>query len=471
MFSALVRTAKNNKRRALTLSFRLTAIYALLFSAVLIALNAGVLLGIRYYLVNQAKSQVTSSAANTLAKLASSGETGISDTANLSEAVSVPEIDVTITDLSGGVLASSGKLSSLSPGRPSEADIIRTLETNDRHLVILTRKISCGGAAAGYLTVTYDMRAEYRLIRLLFVFMAAADAIGVGLAVLTGFMLSRRALRPIGELTDAARAIGENDLTARVAVSPAGDELSRLAETFNDMLERLRFSFEARTRFVSDASHELRTPVAVIKGYADLMARWGKEDPAVLDESITAVRREAAGMSSLIDRLLFLARGDSGRLKPDRAFFSAKELIDELVSESAMTAPDRAFAGNAPGGPRVFADRALIKRALRALISNSVKYTSPGGRIELTVLHAPEHDEFTVSDDGAGIPADDLPHVFDRFYRVDSGRSRESGGSGLGLAIVKQIAGAHGGSVRIASEQEHGTSVSVVLPRSDAQRE
>jgi hypothetical protein len=131
MFSALVRTAKNNKRRALTLSFRLTAIYALLFSAVLIALNAGVLLGIRYYLVNQAKSQVTSSAANTLAKLASSGETGISDTANLSEAVSVPEIDVTITDLSGGVLASSGKLSSLSPGRPSEADIIRTLETND----------------------------------------------------------------------------------------------------------------------------------------------------------------------------------------------------------------------------------------------------------------------------------------------------------------------------------------------------
>ena len=309
------------------------------------------------------------------------------------------------------------------------------------------------------------MRSEYRFIKLLFVFMAFADLLGVAFAILTGLLLSRRALQPIDTLTKTARKISVGDLSRRVEVSPADDELSRLAVTFNEMIERLQKSFEKQNRFVSDASHELRTPIAVIKGYADLIDQWAKNDPQILEESVTAIRKEANGMTALVEQLLFLARGDSEKLKPKKENFPASSLLHEVVVESKLVAPNHRFEETAPENLQIYADRKLLKQAFRALIDNAIKYTSKNGTIRLAVSDDASGVKIRVTDTGTGIPENELPRIFDRFYRADEDRSREKGGSGLGLSIVKWIVDVHGGNITVESKKGEGTSVSVRLPK------
>lgn len=466
MSSATNLRAALKKRMPRKLSWKLTLIYAALFSAVLIALNAGTLFGVRYYMVEQAKQQVRSSTANTLSRFSSSmGTIRLSDSGYLSEADAVPEINIDITDPSGKQISSSNKTLKVLPGPPFGDGKIIALEVHDRHFIVETSRIMENGRLIGYLQISYDMHSEYRFIKLLFVFMAFADFLGVAMAILTGFLLSRRALKPIDVLTNTARGIGGGDLSRRVKVGPADDELSRLAATFHEMIERLQASFEKQNRFVSDASHELRTPIAIIKGYADLIGQWAKDDPQVLEESVAAIRKEANGMTGLIEQLLFLARGDSGRLKPQKESFPAGGLLREIVAESRLIAPNRRFEETAPESLQIHADRRLLKQALRALVDNAVKYTPESGTIRLDASEDGKEAEVQVADTGVGIPKSDQPKIFDRFYRVDRDRSRENGGSGLGLSIVKWIADVHGGTVTVESEKGKGTSVVIHLPK------
>lgn len=449
------------------LSWKLTLIYAALFSAVLILLNAGTLFGIRYYMSNQAKSQVRSSTANTLNFIQTSkGTIHLSDSKYLSEAATVPEIDIVISDTSGQQISSSE--TSSDPVFDSQAGIgqIRSVETDNRHFMIENSKISAAnGRFIGFLQVTYEMDSEYRFIRLLFIFLAFADALGIAFSLLAGLILSRRALKPIDSMIRTARQISGNDLSRRVEVGAADDELSRLAVTFNEMLERLQKSFEKESRFVSDASHELRTPIAIIKGYADLLAQWAKNDPQVLDESVSAIRSEANEMTRLTEQLLFLARGDSGKLKLQKEDFPAAGLLREIIEESSLIAPKHNFIYQAPEALMLHADRKLLKQVLRALVDNAVKYTPENGSIELDALTNEKGILLRVTDTGIGIPAKEQPKLFDRFYRVDKDRSKEKGGSGLGLSIVKWIVDAHEGSVTVKSEKGKGTSFTIRLPK------
>ena len=447
------------------LSWKLTLIYAALFSAVLVALNAGTLFGVRYYMVKQAKQQVLGSTANTLNKFsASAGTIDLSDSGYLSEADAVPEINITITDPSGKAISSSNKTLEGLPGPSSGIGKIIVFESHDRHFIVENSRIMENGRLIGCLQLSYDMHSEYRFIKLLFVFMAFADFLGVAFAILTGFLLSRRALKPIDALTGTARKISGSDLSRRVKVGPADDELSRLAMTFNEMIERLQVSFEKQNRFVSDASHELRTPLAVIKGYADLIEQWAKDDPQILEESVAAIRKEANGMTGLIGQLLFLARGDSGKLKPQKENFPVAGLLQEIVAESGLIAPNRRFDETAPQNLQIHADRKLLKQAIRALIDNAVKYTTEDGVIRLNASENRKEVAIRVTDTGIGIPKSEQSKIFDRFYRVDRDRAREKGGSGLGLSIVKLIVDAHEGTLTVESEKDKGTSVSIHLP-------
>ena len=458
--------AKLKKRMPRKLSWKLTLIYAALFSAVLIALNAGTLFGVRYYMVEQAKQQVRSSTENTLSKFsASAGTVNLSDPAYLSETGTVSEINIIITNPSGKQISSSYKTLAGLPGPSSGIGNIIVYESHDRHFIIENNRITESNQLIGYLQVSYNLRSEYRFIKLLFAFMALADFLGIAFAILTGFLLSRRALKPIDALTGTARRISSSDLSRRVEVGQADDELSRLAVTFNEMIERLQVSFKKQNRFVSDASHELRTPIAVIKGYADLIDQWAKDDPKVLEESVAAIRKEANGMTAFVEQLLFLARGDSQKLKPQKENFPASGLLHEIVEESKLVAPNRCFEEMAPENLQIYADRKLLKQALRALIDNAIKYTSKNGTIRLAASDDANGVKISVTDTGIGIPENELPRIFDRFYRADEDRSREKGGSGLGLSIVKWIVDVHGGNITVESKKGEGTSVSIRLPK------
>ncbi len=447
------------------LSWKLTFIYAVLFSAVLIALNAGTLFGVRYFMTEEAKSQVRSSAGHLLNLIASSaGEVDLSDPKYLSESGTVPELGIRIIDAAGKTAGAAGEAVSGLPAPSSDIGALKKIELHDRHLIIENERIIKDGRLLGYLQVSYDMHADYRFIKLLFVFLALADLLGVAFSVFVGILLSRRALRPIDRLTTAAQRIGASDLDQRVEVGTANDELSRLAATFNGMIERLQQSFQKQNRFVADASHELRTPIAVISGYADLLDQWAKDDPAVLAESVAAIRKEAKSMTGLIEELLFLARGDSGKLKLRKEAFPVSELLEELIEESRLIAPDRRFKSSAPGGLLIHADRDLLKQALRALMDNAVKYTPENGDIRLEAEETDRRVVLRVRDTGIGIPEDERQKLFDRFYRVDRARSREKGGSGLGLSIVKWIVEAHDGTVRINGNPGGGTCMVIELP-------
>ena len=294
--------------------------------------------------------------------------------------------------------------------------------------------------------------------------MAFADFFGILVALLAGYMLSKKMLQPIDKMTKVADEIGLYGLSTRIDIPPAEDELSRLGRTFNAMLDRLNTAFEKQGRFVADASHELRTPVSIIQGYIEMMDRWGKQDPKITQEAIDAIKKETLNMTKIIEALLFLARGDQESQLLQKSWFDMDELIEELSNESGMLSPDHHFSFNSSHGQSFFADRRLIKQMLRAILDNSIKFTPAGGKIDFLYEKDEKNIIITITDTGIGIPASEKEFVFDRFYRVDKARARVSGGNGLGLSIAKWIVDAHDGEISIESTIDKGTSFRIALP-------
>ncbi len=293
----------------------------------------------------------------------------------------------------------------------------------------------------------------------------------------------RSKLRPLQEFADAALKLSEMDgeteqryqklESAIDNLSPAEDdqklstgdaELAGLETAVNKLMARMRDSYRQQARFVSDASHELRTPIAVIKGYADLLDRWGKTDEKILEESIEAIKDESENMQHLVEQLLFLARGDSGRTPLNISDFDISDMMKEVWEESAMIDKTHDYRFESGGAVPARGDVSLIKQAARILIENASKYTPEGGEIMLRSLAADGHPAFSVQDSGIGIGESDIPHIFERFYRADDSRSKQTGGSGLGLAIAKWIVDRHGGRFEVISRKEIGTRITVILP-------
>ncbi|MCD7817887.1 MAG: HAMP domain-containing histidine kinase [Lachnospiraceae bacterium] len=239
-------------------------------------------------------------------------------------------------------------------------------------------------------------------------------------------------------------------------------ELESLEIAINNMLDRIRESNRRQSRFVSNASHELRTPISVIQGYVNLLDRWGKDDPEIMEEAIGALKNEADHMQELVEQLLFLARGDSGRnsLKPER--FALSDLLREVCEECRMidSGYDYLYAGEE--NVSCTADQAMIKQTVRILTDNAAKY-SAGGSIVLKAYQGEGCVRYVVQDEGRGISAGEVSHVFDRFYRSDEVRNSATGGSGLGLSIAKWIVEAHGGVIEVLSREEFGTRFTVEL--------
>lgn len=300
----------------------------------------------------------------------------------------------------------------------------------------------------------------------------------------------RETLRPIADLAEKAQTLSSTEgpytvdemealagtldeinaarLDTRIELDATQDELKNLATAINSMLDRINASYRSQARFVSDASHELRTPIAAIQGYANLLDRWGKHDEQALQESIDAIKDEAANMKELIEQLLFLARGDNNTMRLQAVRFDLGSLAETVYGETKMIDPGHEYELQT-SSVFVLADMGLMKQASRILIDNAMKYTPVGGRILIKVDRNNDYARLTVQDEGIGIPPEAVPHVFDRFYRADESRARATGGTGLGLSIAKWIAERHGGYMEVLSREDLGTRISIVIPASQAQ--
>lgn len=313
----------------------------------------------------------------------------------------------------------------------------------------------------------------------------AAEIFLLIMKLIFGALPIRRVLRPVDDIADVAFALGSKEggfdeekfrnLQAAIdRISPVAEDarlrtgdkqLEGLELAVNNLIERMRESYAQQARFVSDASHELRTPIAVIKGYADMLDRWGKSDEKVLEESIEAIKTESEHMNHLVEQLLFLARGDSGRNKMELEEFDLCAMIREVYDESVMIDPAHSYFCSADGQVMVTADISMLKQTARILIDNAKKYTAEGENIYLGAKLDNGEPCFVIQDSGIGIPGGDIEHVFERFYRADSSRARETGSTGLGLAIAKWIIDRHNGRIYVLSREGIGTRISIYLPR------
>ncbi|MCQ4925668.1 ATP-binding protein [Tissierella carlieri] len=304
----------------------------------------------------------------------------------------------------------------------------------------------------------------YDYVTILALILLASNVLGILLIVLIGSKASRKLLSPIDTMTKMVKEISINDLDKRLDVRGSKNELKDLAITFNDTLNRLEESIEKQNQFISDASHELRTPISVIQGYANLLNRWGKDDKEVLDESLEAIKNESENMKNLVENLLFLARGDKHTQKVAKEDFPLNKLIEEILTETKLIDDSHIITIERNEEIIVKADKNLIKEALRIFLDNSIKYTPAGGTVKLMSYEKNGKGVITIEDSGIGISKEHLPHIFDRFYRTDKSRTRESGGTGLGLSIAKWIIDNHSGNIDIDSKIDVGTKVTIELP-------
>ena len=391
-----------------------------------------------------------------------------------------------------------------------ETRLVNLTQTVERRFSLVRtdagRRVYYVMEAAGRSPAAADATSYFQMLAVLLLGAAAGEMLLLFLCDLLNRIRIRRQLRPLDALAEAAQRLSESGYGAAGTaggnkaakdarprnddgraehiqslenaigrLSPAspgsrlhtGDaSLAGLENAINGMLDRMQQAYSQQTRFVSDASHELRTPIAVIKGYADLLARWGKQDEKVLDEGIAAIRTEAERMGKLVEQLLFLARGDSGRTQLKLRRIQLAPLVSEVYEESEMIHPEHVWQFQCVDAAEADADDALLKQAVRILVDNAVKYTKPGECIRLRVLRGADGAPcIEVQDSGIGISEEDMTHVFERFFRADPARNAGTGGTGLGLAIAKWIVDRHGGHFELRSEPGAGTRITICLPK------
>ncbi len=253
-----------------------------------------------------------------------------------------------------------------------------------------------------------------------------------------------------------------------IRISTGDKDLQSIEVALNNLLARMQESKRQQTRFVSDASHELRTPISVIQGYVNMLDRWGKEDESVLEESIEALKHESEHMKELVEQLLFLARGDSGRNTLKCIQFDLSEVMKEVWEESMMIDDQHRYVYDTlPDGAcpvMLYGDQAMIKQSIRIFVQNAAKYSASGDVIKLAVRQEGKSIQYMVQDEGIGMQSADVVHIFERFYRSDEARNENTGGSGLGLSIVKWIVDAHDGTIDVLSRPDFGTRFTVSFP-------
>lgn len=378
---------------------------------------------------------------------------------------------VQLVDLSGRLLARSSNLPEPLPTSPAslttalggEEDHV-TLNMPGERLELYSAPLLLDDRLVGILQVAASLQPlEGSLVQLKLA-LAATVVVATALATTFGWLLAAKAMRPVDRLTRAADAIGRStDFSHRLAEPRQRDEIGRLAATFNDMLARLDQAVTTQRRFLADASHELRTPVTVIRTSAETLLRAGTLRPTECRSTLQLLVREADRMGRLVADLLALARADTGQ-SLDRRRLALDTLVLEVYEQGLTLADGVDVTVGEFEQVEIEGDPDRLKQLALNLMDNAIRYAQAGGTVTIDLVHEGSEAILRVHDNGPGISAEHLPHIFDRFYRVDTMRSRSGGGTGLGLAICRWVAEAHGGRITVESIVGVGSTFRVSLP-------
>ena len=283
---------------------------------------------------------------------------------------------------------------------------------------------------------------------------AIIDIAGIIMVIYLSKYLCRLIFVPIENISRLAESISIDDLSQRIPEDENENEigLKKLVSAFNSMIARLETSFKKQTQFVSDASHELKTPIAVINGYINLIDRWGKERPEILQEAIDSIKAQTESMNVLIKKLLFMAKYDQMTTFSNPMAVSPQEAAEEVMKEFKMIHPEKNVLFKGDSDKKIRADMDAVKQLLWIYADNAFKYTKPENTVTFAVRNDDKYVYLSVEDDGPGISKENLPYVFDRFFRADKSRNREIGGSGLGLSIAQKMISVFDGEVYVESE-------------------
>ena len=459
-----------------SLRFRITALYAVLLSGALVLFGASIYLGLQRYLYSNLQE--------TLADECRTIETGLLSQHPFRrpqwlqqeiEESFTPEANghfIRVTQEGSGVIFASRepKDGSFDPtGVPpptDQQDRPQKIRQKDGHSLLVVSSRFTAPDGTRFITESGfpNRQIEVALDGLLVTFGVYMPFL-VLVAVISGYWLMRRSLQPVDEITRRAEGITSSNLSERLPVIRTGDELERLSGALNRMIERLDGAFQHIHRFSADASHELRTPLTILQLELEGLAQNRKLDPSLMDEVGSALE-ETGRMSHIVENLLTISRLDAGELKIDKSRLDLAQLASSSTEQMQLLAEEKSISLRCQTGDEIYieGDRSRLQQVIVNLVDNAIKYTQEGGEIRVNVRQDTNLAILEVSDNGAGIPADALPHVFERFFRADKARSRDLGGAGLGLAIVKSICIAHGAEISVSSQEGRGTCFTVELP-------
>jgi two-component system, OmpR family, sensor kinase len=457
--------------------WRLTLFNALIIGAILLALGLSLFLLLREALLSGVEDTVRSRAV-TVARALESGENPLNDD-DVGQ-LTADGVFIVVRDEQGRVLDRTTNFSmkeeprdpvwerALASGNPVGGTAELSSEEPD-YVYAVPLDPSDGPARVVEAGKSYDPVEE--TLETFATVLAVGGMLAFLLSVGGAYLLARTALSPVEAVVSSAREMTEGDLSRRLPVAHPRDEIGRLTTTINALLARLEAAFARREealsrqrRFAADASHELRTPLTSIAGYAQMLEEWGLRDPQTAREGVEAIRQESERMQRLVEGLLALTRGDEGA-PLEIEYHDLAAVAEEAVQTARTAAGEKIALSYLPPEQPVNApfDRNRIRQVASILLDNAVKYTPNGGKVTVTVRETNGWAALEVSDTGVGISEDQLPLIFERFYRAE--KARASSGAGLGLSIARQIAEAHGGKFEVESTPGKGSTFTLLLPK------
>lgn len=451
----------------MSLRLRLTLLYTSLLGGILLVFGTLIYFLVGAFLLNQ----IDRTLAQTIQSILMNAR--VSTVGDLSM-LSLPSFEIT-TSVYVQYWDHDGHLRMFSPGireleqplDPASLNaprpVYRHSYVQNTHLRVLTAPLVVGDRPAGVLQAGTNLNILDSIQRTLLALLGFLTAVSMVLAAAASWFTIGQALAPLQTVTRTAEQITRaDDLSRRIPYSgPENDEIGTLIRAFNRTFERLETLFTAQQRFLADVSHELRTPLTVIKGNADLIRKFGPDE-----ESLNSIKDEADRLTRMVEDLLLLAQAESGKLPLNLRTVMLDELLTDVLQEMRVLAGDKVHLKLTEiDQVTLSGDRDRLKQVFINLIANAIHYSPIGGDVYIGLSRSQEMARVTIRDMGPGIPAKDLPHIFDRFYRGEKSRTRsKTSGFGLGLSIAYFLVDAHGGRIEVSSQEGRGTTFAVYLP-------
>jgi len=458
-----------------TLRVRLTLWYLLLMGTTLLLFSVYVYFRLQNNLVAQVDSSLQVTASQALTNLdmenARPAFQNTEEAKTTAAQLSSAGVAVQVISTEGIVWDGFGAYQSVPKWLPAGTGFVTVGEDKNSWRIYSQPIVAADGRLIGWLQTAHSLASVEHTLEGLREQLYFALPLVLLLAALGGFFLANRALSPIDRITRTAQAITASDLNQRIAYQGPTDEVGRLAGTLDNMLERLQQAFAQERRFTDDAAHELRTPLTVLKGRIGVTLSR-QRSRSHYEQTLMELEREVDRLIHLSTALLFLSRIDQNLVARGTRLVHFSELIVSIVEQMQPLAEEKGIeiGSQIEPGITVCGYEELLMRLFVNVLDNAIKYTSAGGRVSVSVMPSNSEVNVRVVDTGVGIPEAELPHIFERFYRVASDRSRATGGAGLGLSIVDEIVRQHGGRIDVQSQVDRGTTFTVVLPACNPQK-